>query len=367
MPSLKNRFEQHIEPIKRYLPAAFFVGGFLFDLLTLDEIDSLFTICLQGFYLFLISFILTQMYCQTKEAETGFLHYWEEYRTEIMHFCIGTLFSCYTIFYFKSASFMVSALFLFILAGLFLANEFKSVKQLGFPFKYGILALCLMSYFAYFVPVLVGKMGATVFMGSLVCGLLPPFILYRFAKGAGLRGELLPQRHPDKEILRPSLIVAALFLVLYMNHVIPPVPLSLRFIGVYHRVEKSEGHYALYSERPWWKIWQNGDQDFMAEPGDKIHIFFRLFSPARFRGQIFLSWFYKDPRQGWLLSDHIPLQIVGGRKEGFRGYGQKNYFDEGSWRVAVETDEGFEIGRIYFQVLKQAASSGHREWRMDLQ
>jgi hypothetical protein len=355
-----------MDPYKRYFPPAFFIGGFLFDLTTLDQIDSLFTICLQGFYLCLISFILTQMYCQTHVSTAGWRHYWEEYRTEIMHFCIGTLFSCYTIFYFKSASFVVSAVFIFILASLFLANEFQRVKQLGFPFKYGILALCLMSYFAYLVPVVVGQMGSIVFLGSLCCGLVLPVLLHRRMKRRGQRGLLPVGRNPDKEILRPALIVAALFLGLYMTHLIPPVPLSLRFIGVYHRVEKSDGRYKLLSERPWWKIWQNGDQTFLAQPGDQIFVFFRLFSPARFKGNIILSWFYKDPRLGWIPSDHIPLQIVGGRKEGFRGYGQKNYFQEGSWRAAVETDEGFEIGRIYFQVTKVMNSTA-REWHIDEQ
>ena len=70
---------------------------------------------------------------------------------------MGALLNLYAIFYFKSSSLLVSFGFLGFLVILLLANEFRRVKSLGLPFKFALLSLCLLSFFAYLVPVLVGS------------------------------------------------------------------------------------------------------------------------------------------------------------------------------------------------------------------
>jgi hypothetical protein len=140
------------------------------------------------------------------------------------------------------------------------------------------------------------------------------------------------------------------FLVFYYVRLIPPVPLSIPFIGVYHAVEKSGDEYRLSHERPIWRVWQHGDQEFLAQPGDRIYVFFRIFSPTRFADQVQMRWFWKDDARGWVLQDSIPIKIVGGRAEGFRGYGFKSNYQPGDWKVQVETTDGREIGRVYFSL-----------------
>src|SRR5690606_35927792 len=122
-------------------------------------------------------------------------------------------------------------------------------------------------------------------------------------------------------ILLPMAFVLLGFLILYFFRLIPPVPLSIPFIGVYHTVEKQGDTYRLGHERPWWKIWHNGDQNFYAQGADKIYVFFRIFSPTHFSDQVLVRWYWKDNRHGWVLQDSIPIKISGGRAEGFRGYG----------------------------------------------
>jgi L-asparaginase len=115
-----------------------------------------------------------------------------------------------------------------------------------------------------------------------------------------------------------------------------PVPLSLPYIGVYHAVERTKDEYRLSHERPAWRVWHNGDQDFLAQPGDRVFVFFRVFSPTRFADEVRMRWFLRQ-EHGWVLQDTVPIKIVGGRAEGFRGYGFKSKYQPGEWKVQIET------------------------------
>ena len=129
-------------------------------------------------------------------------------------------------------------------------------------------------------------------------------------------------------------------------------------------VERNGNGYWLQHERPVWRWWHNGDQDFLAQPGDKVYVFFRVFSPTRFSDQVLMRWYRRDPARGWALQDSIPIKIVGGREEGFRGYGFKASYQPGDWRVQIETGDGREIGRIYFEI--ESVPAEPREFRADL-
>src|SRR5690606_26326248 len=152
------------------------------------------------------------------------------------------------------------------------------------------------------------------------------------------------------QILLPLGLVLIGYCTLYGLRLIPPVPLSIPYIGVYHSVEKENGQYKLAHERPWWKFWHNGDQQFLAQKSDKVYVFFRIFSPTRFSDQVLIKWYWKDNQKGWLLQDSIPIKIHGGREEGFRGYGVKSNYLPGSWKVQIETIDQREIGRVYFDL-----------------
>ena len=155
------------------------------------------------------------------------------------------------------------------------------------------------------------------------------------------------------------------FLVFYFFRLIPPVPLSIPFIGVYHAVEKTQDTYRLSHERPPWRIWHHGDQEFLAQPGDKVYVFFRVFSPTRFSDQVLVRWYWKDGARGWTLQDSIAIKIVGGREQGFRGYGFKTNYQPGEWKVQVETTDAREIGRVYFDL--EVGPEAPRNFEIDIQ
>jgi len=331
--------------------AAFFIAGFIFDMLTVGRIDSWATIGQQAVYLAVITTALLQMLVEhgepPRQPPAFVLKRWYyEYRNALVHFLMGALLNLYAIFYFKSSSLLVSFGFLGFLVIVLLANEVRRVKSLGLSFKFALLSLCLLSFFAYLIPVLVGSITLVLFLLSMLAGAVP------LALGAWLVGRGSPARSAlaRRQILVPLGCVLIGFLGFYFFRLIPPVPLSIPFIGVYHQVERAGDSYRLTHERPVWRFWHNGDQNFYAQPGDKVYVFFRIFSPARFSDQVQMRWQWKDPARGWVTHDTIPIRIVGGREQGFRGYGVKSNYQPGDWKVQVETLDGREIGRVYFEL-----------------
>jgi hypothetical protein len=162
----------------------------------------------------------------------------------------------------------------------------------------------------------------------------------------------------------PPAAVLILIVVFYGMKWIPPVPLSMQYGGIYHQVEKLDGGYRLvYPKPPWYRFWRHDSRDFLARPGDNVTCFVRIFAPRRFTHQIYLRWWMKNPRTGrYQPVDRIALAILGGRGQGYRGYGTKSNYEPGFWRVDVETEDGRMIGDVPFTVT-QDLDSAPREWR----
>ena len=344
-----------------------FIGGFVFDIAMVQRADSWHAIAQQVFYLAVVVAALTQMFLEEgapapDPANLFFLKRWYyRYRTALLHFFLGTLLNVYTIFFFKSSSLLVSFGFLAFLVVLLWANESERVKSMGLPFKFVLLSLCILCFAANVVPIFVGSIGLVVFLASMIAGCVPLVgVVWWIGR---TKPDLVPRAR--RQMLVPLGAVLIGFLVFYWLRLIPPVPLSIPFIGVYHAVEKTQDDYRLSHERPIWRIWQNGDQEFLAQPGDKIYVFFRIFSPTRFSDQVRMRWYWEDPGRGWLLQDTIPIKIVGGRAEGFRGYGFKSNYQPGEWKVQVETTDGREIGRVYFTL--ETRPEWPRTFEIDLQ
>jgi hypothetical protein len=77
-----------------------------------------------------------------------------------------------------------------------------------------------------------------------------------------------------------------------------------------------------------------------------------------------MRWFHHQER-GWVLQDTVPIKIVGGRAEGFRGYGFKSKYQPGEWKVQIETTDEREIGRVYFTL--ETAAESPRSFEIDVQ
>ena len=334
------------------MPIASFLAGFLFDLVMLRRIDEFKVILQQAVYLAVSgALIAVELIEQTHPGQpapapsTGFFAKAWKYREAVLHFLLGTLLNSYTIFYFKSASALSSFIFIAVLIGLLSINEFVHVGKSQLKVHMAFWSLCLVSYFVSLAPILMGFIGFLPFLSAVAASMAVLWLFCRIVRRRLHERPALIRTH----VIFPYASIQAIFVLLYFFHAIPPVPLSVSYMGIYHDIQKSGGGYQLSYTRPWWKFWQNGDQTFLARPGDSIFCFAQIFSPTSFKDQLQIRWLYRDSH-GWHSSDAIPMAVVGGREEGYRAITKKGNYQPGHWRVQVETKDSQEIGRIGFTI-----------------
>jgi hypothetical protein len=353
---------------------AFFTAGFLFDVVAVRRADDALMLFQQGLYLGLLALllILDERYRSGMAAPPRVLLGAWRFAEDAMHFFLGTLLNQFMLLYLKSSSGLASFLFMAILCALLVGNELPGLRERGPVVRVALFSLCMTSYFAMLLPILLGFISRWLFVSAVLlsCGAL-----------AWLVKTLSVRKDDQPAMLRrmagPAFGVQALLVGAYFMGSIPPVPLSLQFIGIYHEVvppgvqetsnaagEAAPRTYELKHERPWWKPWQHGDQDFAARPGDVVYCFARIFAPRGFRDAVFAHWWLRGARGGWLDQGRAQLNISGGRENGFRAFATKKNYQPGKWRVEIETADGHDIGAIQFR-LRNDDSSGDRDFKVE--
>lgn len=219
-----------------------FLIGFVFDNLTLTRIDFWPDVLILFIYLVLSgSAIFLINATEAGIIRRPFLRNLASWAPFIMQFSFGNLFSGYVVFYYRSATFAAAWPFMLLLFFMFIGNEFfkKQYQRLGFQIC--VFFLVLFSFSIFYVPILVGSIGASVFLLSGAVSLGAVALLVR------LFSVFMPHRmRMSKRVITRG--VAALFLVInffYFANVIPPLPLSLKAMGVYHSVERVSGRKYL--------------------------------------------------------------------------------------------------------------------------
>jgi hypothetical protein len=327
---------------------AFFFGGFTFDALVVNRIDDAPVLIQQGAYLLVVGLLLAGALAWNHRGvePPRLLRAAWQWSEPVMHFLLGTLLNAYALFYFKAASGLVAVLFVVVISALLVVNELPKLRRFGPVVLFGLYSFCLTSYFAYLYPVLLGHMRAWMFFAAVATSLVPLLVLsYFHHQVSGDRWRAI------KQAIVPSIGVQATLVVLFVLRLIPPVPLSLLHIGVYHGVTRdaAAGTYRVsHEEAPWWRVWARDDRDFRARPGDRVYCFIRVFAPRAFRDDIRVRWVRRGANGNWASSDALPIKVVGGREQGFGGYTYKQNWTAGDWRVIVETADRREIGRRSF-------------------
>jgi hypothetical protein len=350
-----SRFSDWAALARRHRNVLIFLGGFLFDALTIKRIDSWADLAIQLAYLAALTYLLVHQYREGRgEWSPGprLARAWR-YNVEALHFFYGGLLSAYVVLYFKSSSGAKPWVFFGLLVALLVLNEMPAVRRVGHRLRLGLYAFCVASFLIYFLPVVLGRMGAAVFGASLG---LSAWLVWKLATAlAGPAGRA--------RLFGPALGVLAVLGLLYAGGLVPPVPLSASFDGIFHQLEKVPDGYVLRTPKPpWYAFWRKESRPFRARAKDEMVYFVSIYAPARFKHQVMIRWEYRDAAGRFVTSDLMPMRVAGGREQGFRGYAVKANYQPGRWRVRAETEDGRTISACAFDVLPDAGE-GERLWR----
>ncbi len=357
-----HRWQENYRRYERLIPIFSFVGGFLWDSATLTRIDRLSdNLILLIYYLLASAAIMFMHLVDTERVKQLIFYRFRPWYPLAIQFFFGGLFSSYVIFYFQSASFTKSAIFLGLLILLFIGNEFLE-KRLENVYLQSVLHFLVgFSFLIFFLPVIIGVMNVWMFLLSATIGLL-------FSIGMWWWLSVWREAIPRFQFRRIQVGLIGLWGILvgfYFFNWIPPVPLSLKTGGVYHHVQREGERYLLKMERPaWYQFWKQQDNPFHWQPGDTVFCFTAVFAPTRLEKSIVHHWqVFNEYQNDWITTDRLLFPIRGGRLEGYRGYTYKRNVRPGKWRVNVETPDGLLLGRIPFHIVVTDTPS-LRKWKI---
>lgn len=341
---------------QKYAPLLFFVGGFLWDWLTLGRVDRLYDMILLSTYFFLLSLCL-YLYNSLKcfKWSQKFLKKYKHYFPLAIQFFLGGLTSAYVIYFSRSVSLSKTASFFIILILLFFANEIFKKRISNLYLQFGIYAFVSFTFFAYMIPVLIAKMNSSIFILSGCLSLLITFFLVKiiYFTNNSLKSEV-----SQTKLLGLIFLVYAFITTFYFFKLIPPVPLALNESIVGYDLEKENNNYKITFETDKWYIfWRDHKKEININDTNKIYVFTSIFAPTDLNKKVYHQWKkYNPTTENWEMTDKIGFTIVGGRHNGFRGYTFKQNIVEGDWKVEVITEEGLLIGVVDFSLINRIES-----------
>jgi hypothetical protein len=365
--SVFSPFNALVELWRRYerpLSAGSLIIGFTFDLFVAKRPDSVFDNILLLSYLFIAgAFIIILNIHINRRGE-------EEHTAIpiilllVLQFCFGGLASNLLILYGRSGTFAGSALFFFILAGMLIGNEFLQTRYAHLRFNIVVYYFLLLTYCVIAVPTFIfHSVGNWIFLASGIISLVAIGIFLSLVYVVVLRG-----REREAQIYEVSVLVGLVFLLfngLYFLQIIPPVPLSLKDIGIYHSLTRltsaeaggTESIYsASYERAPWWEFWRSISATYTVFSSGQAACFSSVFAPGNLSASIFHRWEKYDEGAGkWRTQARISFDISGGRDAGYRGFTLGNV-SPGRWRCDVETQNGALIGRTTFTVASASST-----------
>jgi hypothetical protein len=322
---------------RRYFPAVAFIGGFLWDAITLgSQIKPSDLFILLGYLIGATAILIA--------LGRGLQFKGSRYLNWLLQFVFGGIFSALFIFYFLSSSDLPGYLFVIGLAALLLGNEFLESAYSELTLSWAFFTLCAIMFFNFALAHLFHSLNTFWFyLGTLIAVLLV-LALRQFSRD-------------DSASIKPSIGVAALILLLHVFNVIPPVPLVKKEMLVAHDLHKSGDTYVGAIESPGWRFWRSSSRAFHRGANERVYCFTSVFAPNGIDTTIRHRWQRYDTKRGaWVEMGTIPVHISGGRRGGYRALSYKSNATVGEWRVIAEAESGAAIGIVDFDVV--AGESG---------
>ena len=280
---------------------------------------------------------------------------WRKYLPAATQFALGGLWSGFLVFYSRSASLTASWLFLGTLVAFLVGNEIFRKYHSRLVFAALLLFFAAYSYAVFTVPLVTRTIGKLTFLTSGAIAIVGFLLFLRLLSLLG-RKRLSQARW---KILGGAAAIAAGMNLFYYAGVLPPLPLALTKIGIFHSVKHTGGNYEATAEATTPFNWLSA-LGFTAPvmhvtEGEPLSLYSSIFAPVRLTTRITHRWEWYDARtRHWLSQSVVSFPISGGRDRGYRAYTIKSHPRPGDWRVDVETEDGRLIGRLKFTVVESA-------------
>ncbi|WP_191858300.1 DUF2914 domain-containing protein [Hanstruepera ponticola] len=346
-----SRFRQFLKRHEKYAPIIFFIGGFIFDSLTLGRIDRLYDLIVLSSHMTLLS-IMLYIYnlADDNKWENTFLERYQIYFPLAIQFFFGGLSSAFVIYFSRSVSLSKTAIFFILLVILLLTNELLKKRISNKYLQFGIYSFISFTFFSFMVPVFYKEVSKEVFIISGLISLIVTVILITIIYKSS------PSTRAEINLKKVMSLVFGIYFTLnlfYFFKLIPPVPLALNEGIVAHNIKIENGNYYItYEADDWFIFWRDHKLEYIHDNGSKVYIFSSLFAPTDLKESVFHRWKWFDPEtNSWNKVEDIGFEIFGGRDDGFRGYTFKQNVKEGLWKVEVITDEELVIGVIDFEII----------------
>lgn len=328
--------------LRRFYPLAAFLGGFVWDALTIGqrvrEID------LWRLSAFLLGAALLVLWLAAREyrkavapaAGDGWRGRLSDLRWQapylLLQFFFGGIFSALFILYFKSAGHLGTWLTAALLGLLLVGNEFVG-KRYGqrFTLIWALFALNAILLFNFLLPHAIGSLHPRWFYVSTAGGVLLTLVLWWVAPG-----------RPGR--IFPAWAISGVLLLAGGFDMIAPVPLVKQDLAVGHDFVQERGRYVLQVERaPSWQFWRDQAATVHVAAGERLYGVSAVFAPRGLTAGLEHRWEIRQDGD-WRPVSRNSFQSTGGRERGFRGYSWVQSPQPGEWRFIVATQDGRTIG-----------------------
>lgn len=271
----------------------------------------------------------------------------------VTQFALGGLWSGFLVFYSRSAVLAASWPFILLLFAFLIGNEAFRRYHSRLVFASLLLFFAFYSYTVFVVPVFTRAIGLVTFLASGALAIAAYAIFLRLLSVLGRERF----RQSRWKLIGGAGAIALAMNAFYFTGILPPLPLALSDVGVYHAIRHVGAVYDVQAEsEPWTARIGLKRPVIHVSPGQQLELYSAVFAPIRMTTRITHRWQWWDARtRHWRTRSVVSFAISGGREHGYRGYSVKSNLNPGDWRVDIDAEDGRLIGRLAFTVVSVLA------------
>jgi hypothetical protein len=318
-------------PVQKVMPAAFFVGGFLWDVFTIGRSIYPSDLVILTVYYLVCATILVLRGREARFRGSRHLNF-------LLQFFLGNIFSALVVFYFISAAGFWELAIVSGLVFLLVANEFLERHYDKLTLSWALLTVSGVMLMNFILP-------------HIFRSLSPVWFYVSTASAVGLAA-LLNRVSLGSHKLWPTVAAALMLMSLHMMNFIPPVPMANKALVVAHDVRREANEYVVTIEpRSRFAFWRTPVIHKAA--GARVYCASSIFVPLGIETTVRHRWLCLE-NGSWVSKSVVSFPIRGGRQNGYRGYSFKSSVPPGEWKVLVESERGAVIGSVRFRVEERA-------------